>query len=189
MLLECVVEGGLQPKRGWNFMQWAWRGIGPAWRCKAALTLHICGGRPEVSDSSSLVSGLKASGAKTRVGNASSSRRRQHWQQQQQQRMGGTEGRIIMWSLRRFFQRPLMHVCIYIYTSYSKAGDVIWGTGSPTLAAAPNVAVACGYGAHSGGEPLLSPAAVAAPHLTYFNVALLSTAWPTHEQRENRPLH
>ena len=35
----CVVEAGLQPKKGWNFMQWASREIGPASRCKAALTL------------------------------------------------------------------------------------------------------------------------------------------------------
>jgi hypothetical protein len=37
ILLQCVVEAGLQPKKGWNFMQLVSRGIAPAFRCKAAL--------------------------------------------------------------------------------------------------------------------------------------------------------
>jgi hypothetical protein len=37
ILLKCVVEAGLQPKRGRNFMQSASRGIGPASRCKLPL--------------------------------------------------------------------------------------------------------------------------------------------------------
>jgi hypothetical protein len=45
ILLSCVVETGLQPKKGWNFMQSAPRGIGPASRCKAPLRagLHYGG--------------------------------------------------------------------------------------------------------------------------------------------------
>jgi hypothetical protein len=37
ILLLCVVETGLQPKKDRNFMQSASRGFGPASRCKAAL--------------------------------------------------------------------------------------------------------------------------------------------------------
>jgi hypothetical protein len=39
ILLSCVVEAGLQPKKDWNFMQSASRGIGPASRCKANLSI------------------------------------------------------------------------------------------------------------------------------------------------------
>jgi hypothetical protein len=41
ILLSCVVEAGLQPKKGWNFMQSASRGINPASMCKAALNTQI----------------------------------------------------------------------------------------------------------------------------------------------------